>query len=83
MQSNLEGHLNRINGSRVKVTILLNVWILPIGRASVVVGLLSTMPTRLVLLIFIEILVYIACCNQGRGGKMAVEFLLAVFIGDM
>ena len=41
---NLEGHLNRLTGSRV-TAILLNVWILPIGRASVVEGLLSMGPT--------------------------------------
>ena len=41
---NLEGHLNRITGSRV-TAILLNGWILPIGGASAVEGLLSTGPT--------------------------------------
>ena len=40
----LELHLNRITGSRVS-GILLNRWILPIGRASAVEGLLSTGPT--------------------------------------
>ena len=35
---NLEGHLNRITGSKVTV-ILLNGWILPIGGASSVKGL--------------------------------------------
>ena len=41
---NLKGHSNCINGSRVTV-ILLNGWILPIGVASTVEGLLSTGPT--------------------------------------
>ena len=41
---NLEGHQNRITGSRVTV-ILLNGWILPIGGASAVEGLLSMGPT--------------------------------------
>ena len=41
---NLEGHQNRNTGSRV-TAILLNVWILPIGGASAVEGLLSTGPT--------------------------------------
>ena len=41
---NLEGHPNRITGSRV-TAILLNGWILPIGGASAVEGLLSTGPT--------------------------------------
>ena len=40
---NLEGHLNNITGSRV-TAILLNGWILPIGGASAVKGLLSTGP---------------------------------------
>ena len=35
---NLEGHPNRITGSKV-TAILLNVWILPIGGASSVKGL--------------------------------------------
>ena len=35
---NLEGHPNRITGSKV-MAILLNWWILPIGGASVVKGL--------------------------------------------
>ena len=35
---NLEGHQNRITGSRV-TTIFVNVWILPIGGASKVEGL--------------------------------------------
>ena len=38
---NHEGHLNRIIGARV-TAILLNGWILPIGVASAVEGLLST-----------------------------------------
>ena len=38
---NLEEHLNRITGSRVTV-ILLYGWILPIGEALAVEGLLST-----------------------------------------
>ena len=41
---NLEGHPNRITGSRV-TAIFLNGWILPIGGASSVEGLLSTGPT--------------------------------------
>ena len=41
---NLEGHLNCITGSRV-TAILLNGWILPIGGASAVEGLLLTGPT--------------------------------------
>ena len=41
---NLEGIQNRIIGSRV-TPILLNRWILPIGGASTVEGLLSTGPT--------------------------------------
>ena len=41
---NLEGHPNRSTGSRV-TAILLNWWILPIGGASAVEGLLSTGPT--------------------------------------
>ena len=41
---NLEGHLNRINGSSV-TAILLNGWILPIGGASAVEGIISTGPT--------------------------------------
>ena len=41
---NLEGHPNRITGSRV-TAILLNGWMLPIGGASAVEGLLSTGPT--------------------------------------
>ena len=41
---NLEGHLNCITGSRV-TAIFLNGWILPIGGASAVEGLLSTGPT--------------------------------------
>ena len=40
---NLEGHLNRITGSRVPA-ILLNGWILPIVGASAVEGLLSMGP---------------------------------------
>ena len=39
-----QSHLNCITGFRV-TAILLNVWILPIGGASAVVGLLSTGPT--------------------------------------
>ena len=35
---NIEGHPNRITGSKVTAT-LLNGWILPIGRASAVKGL--------------------------------------------
>ena len=38
---NLEGHPNRITGSKV-TAIFLNGWILPIGGASAVEGLLST-----------------------------------------
>ena len=38
---NLEGHHNRITGSR-DTAILLNWWILPVGGASAVEGLLST-----------------------------------------
>ena len=41
---NLKGHSNCITGSRLKV-ILLNEWILPIGGASAVEVLLSTMTT--------------------------------------
>ena len=41
---NLEGHPNRITGLR-DAAILLNWWILPIGGASAVEGLLSTEPT--------------------------------------
>ena len=41
---NLEGHQNPITGLRV-TAILVNAWILPIGGASVVEGLLSTGPT--------------------------------------
>ncbi len=41
---NLEGHQNRITGLKV-TAILLNGWILPIGGASAVEGLLSTGPT--------------------------------------
>ena len=41
---NLEGHLNRITSSRV-TAIMLNGWILPIGGASALEGLLSTEPT--------------------------------------
>ena len=41
---NLEGQFNCITGSRVTVS-LLNWWILPIGGASEVEGLLSTGPT--------------------------------------
>ena len=44
---NLEGHPNRITGSRVKA-ILLNWWILPIGGFSAVEGLQSTGLPRLV-----------------------------------
>ena len=44
MLVNLEGHQNRITGSRV-TAILLNGWILPIGGASAVEGVLSTGPT--------------------------------------
>ena len=40
----LEGHQNPITGSRV-TAILLNGWILLIGGASAVEGLLSTGPT--------------------------------------
>ena len=42
--SNLEGHLNFITGSRVTA---LNGWILPIGGASAVEGLQSTGPSCL------------------------------------
>ena len=45
---NLEGHLNRITGSRI-TAILLNWWILPIGEASAVEGLRSAGLPRLVL----------------------------------
>ena len=38
------GHLNRITGLRI-TAILLNGWILPIGVASAVEGLLSTGPS--------------------------------------
>ena len=41
---NLEGHLNRNTVSRI-MAILLYEWILPIGGASAVEGLLSTGPT--------------------------------------
>ena len=41
---NLEGHLNRITGSKV-TAILLNSWFLPIGGASAVEGLLSMGPS--------------------------------------
>ena len=41
---NLEGHLNCITGS-VVTAVLFNGWILPIGGASAVEGLLSTGPT--------------------------------------
>ena len=41
---NLEGHQNCTTGSRI-TAILLNGWILPIGGASAVEGLLSTGPT--------------------------------------
>ena len=41
---NLEGHPNRITGSKV-TAILLNGWILPIGEASAVEDLLSMGPT--------------------------------------
>ena len=41
---NLEGHPNRITSSRI-TAILLNWWILPIGGASAMEGLLSTGPT--------------------------------------
>ena len=41
---NLKGHLHCITGLRVKA-ILLNGWILPMGVASAVEGLLSTGPT--------------------------------------
>ena len=47
---NPEGHPNPINGSIV-TTILLNVWILPIGGASAVDGLQSTGIPRLVYII--------------------------------
>ena len=40
MIQNFEGHTNSITGSRV-TAILLNWWILPIGGASAVEGLLS------------------------------------------
>ena len=46
---NLEGHPNCITGSRV-TAILLNGWILPIGEASAVEGLRSTVLSRLVYL---------------------------------
>ena len=46
---NLEGHPNCITSSRV-TAILLNGWILPIGGASAVEGLLSTELPRLVFL---------------------------------
>ena len=45
---NLEGHPNRITGSRV-TAILLNGWILPTCGASAVEGLRSTGLPRLVL----------------------------------
>ena len=48
---NLEGHTNRITGSRVKA-ILLNGWILPIGGASALEGLRSTGLLRLFLTSF-------------------------------
>ena len=48
---NLVGHLNRITGSRV-TAILLNGWILPIGGASAIEGLLSTGPTPFIFLFF-------------------------------
>ena len=41
---NLEGHPNCITGSRV-MEIFLKLWILPIGGASAVEGMLSTGPT--------------------------------------
>ena len=41
---NLEGHSNRITGSRV-TAIFMNWWFLPIGGASAVEGLLSMGPT--------------------------------------
>ena len=41
---NLEGHPNRITGTKV-TAILLNGWILPIGGVSVVEALLITGPT--------------------------------------
>ena len=44
---NLEGHPNRITGSRV-TAILLNKWILPIGGASAVESVQSTGLPRLV-----------------------------------
>ena len=44
---NLEGHPNRITGSRV-TAILLNGWILPFGGASLVEGLRSVGLPRLV-----------------------------------
>ena len=47
---NVEGHLNCNTGSRV-MAILLNWWILPLGRASAVEGLQSTRLPRLVYLI--------------------------------
>ena len=40
---NLEGHLNHITGSKV-TAVLRNWWILPIGGASAMEGLLSTGP---------------------------------------
>ena len=43
----LKGHPNRITGSRVR-QFLLNIWILPIGGASVLEGLRSTGLPRLV-----------------------------------
>ena len=42
---NLKGHQNRNTGLRV-MAIFLNGWILPIGGASAVEGLLSTGPTQ-------------------------------------
>ena len=41
---NLEGHLNRITGSRVTAILSIG-WILPIFGASAVEGVLSTAPT--------------------------------------
>ena len=48
---NLEGHPNRITGSR-DMAILMNWWILPIGGASAVEGLFSTEPTPSSFLLF-------------------------------
>ena len=45
---NLKGHPNCITGSKF-MTILLNLWILPIGGASAVKGLCQSLRRRLVL----------------------------------